>query len=34
MPLNSTVFVLYNDVIFVKKDKMVVKKFAFQNDDT
>jgi len=26
--------VLYNDVIFVKKDKMAVKKFAFQNDDT
>jgi len=32
--LNSTMFVLYNDVIFVKKDKTAVKKFAFQNDDT
>jgi len=27
-------FVLYNDVIFMKKDKTAVKKFAFQNDDT
>jgi len=32
--LNSIMFVLYNDVIFVKKDKTAVKKFAFQNDDT
>jgi len=27
-------FVLYNDVIFVKKDKMAVKKSVYQNDDT
>jgi len=32
--LNSNMFVLYNDVIFMKKDKTAVKKFVFQNDDT
>jgi len=31
--LDSTVFVLHNDAIFVKKDETVVWKSAFQNND-